>query len=309
MERHGIILFSFLALVAGVVALVVAALGARRTSDRYRASYLAFLSTFTASLFLYILLLYAEANFARLPTAFLAVWGVLDGFADLAIVVTGVFFFHALYEITYARSVHGPILGVSAVILVVFVASGWRAVVAETPGIPAELYLVLGYYYLLFLYLLVLNAVSIGRLRGFRRRFFGYGLFAFLLVGAVESVLSIPHFADATLTELISPRDFYISIVPYLIWSVASSVLLWRTDHQADVTSPSQQLTRFCSRYGITPREREILVGISRGWSNREIADRLFISLQTVKTHAHHLYQKTGAAGRTALLASIQSFD
>lgn len=50
---------------------------------------------------------------------------------------------------------------------------------------------------------------------------------------------------------------------------------------------------------GITPRELEILSLIAAGLSNREIADRLFVSQNTVKTHSSRLFDKLGARRRT----------
>ena len=50
---------------------------------------------------------------------------------------------------------------------------------------------------------------------------------------------------------------------------------------------------------GITPRELEILVLIASGLSNREIAGRLFVSENTVKTHSSRLFDKLGAKRRT----------
>jgi NarL family two-component system response regulator LiaR len=50
---------------------------------------------------------------------------------------------------------------------------------------------------------------------------------------------------------------------------------------------------------GITPREFEILGLIAQGLSNREIADRLFVSENTVKTHSSRLFDKLGAKRRT----------
>src|SRR5258707_1278521 len=50
---------------------------------------------------------------------------------------------------------------------------------------------------------------------------------------------------------------------------------------------------------GITPRELEILGLIAAGLSTREIAARLFVSENTVKTHSSRLFEKLGAKRRT----------
>jgi DNA-binding CsgD family transcriptional regulator len=50
---------------------------------------------------------------------------------------------------------------------------------------------------------------------------------------------------------------------------------------------------------GITPREMEILEAMAAGFSNREIAERLYVSENTVKTHAARLFGKLSARRRT----------
>jgi DNA-binding CsgD family transcriptional regulator len=50
---------------------------------------------------------------------------------------------------------------------------------------------------------------------------------------------------------------------------------------------------------GITPRELEILEWIAKGMSNREIAEKLFVSENTVKTHSSRVFDKLGAKRRT----------
>lgn len=50
---------------------------------------------------------------------------------------------------------------------------------------------------------------------------------------------------------------------------------------------------------GLTPRELEILEQIAAGKSTREIAEALFVSENTVKTHASRLYDKLGVGRRT----------
>ena len=50
---------------------------------------------------------------------------------------------------------------------------------------------------------------------------------------------------------------------------------------------------------GITPRELEILELIAQGMSNREIAEKLYVSENTVKTHSSRVFDKLGARRRT----------
>ena len=50
---------------------------------------------------------------------------------------------------------------------------------------------------------------------------------------------------------------------------------------------------------GITPRELEILTLIAQGLSNREIANSLYVSESTVKTHCSRAFDKLGARRRT----------
>ena len=50
---------------------------------------------------------------------------------------------------------------------------------------------------------------------------------------------------------------------------------------------------------GITPRELEVLELIAAGLSNREIAERVHVSENTVKTHSSRVFDKLGARRRT----------
>ncbi len=60
------------------------------------------------------------------------------------------------------------------------------------------------------------------------------------------------------------------------------------------------------SSYDFTPKELEVLLYLSAGMSLQEVADKMKVSLVTVKTHIRHLQDKTGCTGKTqlAILAS-----
>jgi DNA-binding NarL/FixJ family response regulator len=63
------------------------------------------------------------------------------------------------------------------------------------------------------------------------------------------------------------------------------------------------QLAEHVSDEPLTQRERDVLQHIAGGNRNRDIADRLFISEETVKVHVKHIMEKLGASDRTEAVA------
>lgn len=84
--------------------------------------------------------------------------------------------------------------------------------------------------------------------------------------------------------------------------------------HQGAVSDKDTQSTQsnavsieesFFERYGITSREKEVILLLLKGISYNKIAEDLTISLTTVKTHIHNIYQKTGVNNKVELINLI----
>lgn len=77
-----------------------------------------------------------------------------------------------------------------------------------------------------------------------------------------------------------------------------------------EIKEPETPLTfdTFCEKYGISNRESEIIQLICEGLTNKDIADKLFITLQTVKDHTSRIYLKTEVKNRTQLANLARSF-
>jgi DNA-binding CsgD family transcriptional regulator len=70
---------------------------------------------------------------------------------------------------------------------------------------------------------------------------------------------------------------------------------------KAEAPSPVGMAHVF-ERHGVTRREKQIVEKICLGKTNKQIADELFISLQTVKDHTHRIYSKLGVKSRMQLV-------
>jgi two-component system response regulator NreC len=69
-----------------------------------------------------------------------------------------------------------------------------------------------------------------------------------------------------------------------------------------DYVSRAGESERAEAHYGLSAREREVLTLIGEGLTNKEIAERLVISLSTVQTHYAHIIEKLGLNNRAELI-------
>lgn len=94
--------------------------------------------------------------------------------------------------------------------------------------------------------------------------------------------------------------EFYLSLIAVLFTGLGiwTGLRLSRRKKQPEVSgfTPNEDLLK---QSGISRREYEVLELIARGYSNQEIADKLFVSLNTVKTHTSSIFLKLEAKRRT----------
>jgi DNA-binding CsgD family transcriptional regulator len=123
-----------------------------------------------------------------------------------------------------------------------------------------------------------------------------FGLFA----GALIAVL---HLAEFHFLAAGPSFGIYAGMVALLFAGIGIWLgLKLRKDSPAAepvAPSPFQRDESQMEKLGVTPREVEILELIAQGLSNREIAARLYISENTVKTHSSRVFDKLGARRRT----------
>ncbi len=101
--------------------------------------------------------------------------------------------------------------------------------------------------------------------------------------------------------------DYWIARIYFLLIYFGSSlplifILKLYPFKLSDLTLNSTTLTSdLYEKYLITPREKEIIKEICKGKSNQQIADDLYITLQTVKDHTHSIFKKVNVQNRVQL--------
>ena len=109
--------------------------------------------------------------------------------------------------------------------------------------------------------------------------------------------------ASGFLLKDVTPADFVaaIRVVASGEALIAPSVTRRLLERFAQLQEPSDpERDRVLSQ--LTEREREVLVLVAQGLSNREIAERLFLAEPTVKTHVSHLLLKLDLRDRAQLV-------
>jgi len=117
--------------------------------------------------------------------------------------------------------------------------------------------------------------------------------------------------AQYVLTDLVpfrsEVRDIPLAQILYFVLNSAALLAFALRSSPARASGGAATVSEsFVQRYGISPREKEIIELIVNGHSNRMIAERLFISAMTVKNHIYHIYQKTGAENKIQLRNLIE---
>ena len=94
--------------------------------------------------------------------------------------------------------------------------------------------------------------------------------------------------------------EFYLGVIALLFTGVGIWAGRSLTHKNIVVTgAPFELDEESLRRHGISKREHEVLSLMAQGFSNQEIADKLFVSLNTVKTHTSNLFMKLAVSRRT----------
>jgi DNA-binding CsgD family transcriptional regulator len=287
----------------GLAALAISVIGTLRSRVSSYRLLILFYGAFTAqiaTLFVreYLYVNIADYSYRSILATFL-VAGVLT-FTCMACVSL---FYHRILAVRFQRLRDAVVLAVAVIAAALFL---WPdAVTLDAPDarFVRNLPILLGaaVYVGLFAYVLVVGAVGSKADRPPRELLLIWATFAFGLVGFSESVLSfVREIINPVVVMTAAGQEFLISTVPYVLFG---GVLAYYFGSYlvADSRPPRDVSDDVARRFGVSAREREVILLLNEGLGNREIAEKLFVSMATVKTHVHNIYEKTGVKGRYEL--------
>jgi DNA-binding NarL/FixJ family response regulator len=124
----------------------------------------------------------------------------------------------------------------------------------------------------------------------------------------VGSYIAPLHQAHPAISLLLSTRESEPTVVKTPLPSSVAGLIT--SDHSVEQVLEAAKLAlvgqslppnrkQDTSRFELSAREREVLLLMSTGATNREIAEALHVSAETVKKHAAALYRKLGVRNRT----------
>jgi len=141
------------------------------------------------------------------------------------------------------------------------------------------------------------------------------GLAAFCIFARMRKTIILYGVAMAALLGLLKvveykyfvrdiPLEFYIGVVAIMFTALGIWAGLRLTRPKViDTGAPFELDNANLQKLGISKREYEVLELISSGLSNQEIAEKLFVSTSTVKTHVSSLLAKLDASRRTQAIS------
>jgi DNA-binding NarL/FixJ family response regulator len=125
-----------------------------------------------------------------------------------------------------------------------------------------------------------------------------FGLLAF----AVIALLQVSKY---TLISGTLPTEWIVAIIAVIFFCIG--VFLQKKSLNAPVKQDQKVDQEQIDAIGLSKREYEVLLEMASGYSNKEIAEHLFVSESTIKTHVSNVFVKLDAKRRTQAIQKAKT--
>jgi DNA-binding CsgD family transcriptional regulator len=303
------IAYDLLVIMIGFAALAIATLWAVKTGETYLRDFCILYSLFTLVLVNLVIRKYLFLNVESYSARSWYFFSGVDLVLSYAVIVSLIHFLAGVYQLRARRAISAAFLALMLVCDVLLLSPIGAVLDAQQQTI----HLGVGYqvatliYFASFTFAMVLGYGWLRRVWGTDQWSFVLGLLIFAAVGYLESAANIVPSLQTTVVSFSQEESgFLYSSIPYALYGIF--LIYYFLHYPLPAPAANDELTEaFLTKYGITGREREIIQKVIEGKSNADIAQELFISLATVKTHLHNIYRKIDVDSRYDLLARVRS--
>lgn len=303
--QHMFIFFYLVTLLIGAGALAVSGFVYHRTRNSLLGRYMLYLSSMTLLVLSYMFALsYANLNLAGVSFNLLLLIVSVSIISFALMMFSVAVFAHSLIlegTSTWRNVIAGV---VSALTLVLMISSfnidmaGKR--ISQSRGFP--LYLAMALFYLMVVYSIGLKIAYWKRLDE-ERRAIARNITVLNLIFFPGVVYDL-HLYMTHQVHIFTPLFYCVFAVLFTLY-VAKRYSIGLKLTAADITEDS--LGKALVAAGISSREKDIIRLMLDGLGNREIAERLFISLNTVKTHNRNIFRKMNVNSRFELVMKLKN--
>jgi len=295
-------------IMVGFAVLAIAGFWVFKTKDTDLRNFCMVYALFTVVLILSVLGKYLSLNVEGYTAR---TWYDIQGIHQIvnpAVIVALIYFFLNIYQITRRKTIFVSLL----ITWLISIGLMFSPVGATFDANNATIHLGPGYkigsiwYVLTFTFSILLGYGFLRRVWNTEKRILTFGLLVFATFGFLETLIGFLAGWQMVTISFGLDTDFLYSSIPYVLYGFFLIAYFLNFSLPTPV-GLDQVSESFLSAYNITGREREIIQMVIQGKSNADIAGELFISLATVKTHLHNIYQKVGVDSRYDLLARVRS--
>ena len=167
---------------------------------------------------------------------------------------------------------------------------------------------VIKYYYIIFSFLYTTTGVTYLFIRDDQTKLqyvdLKYVSFGFIIIMLIQNLILFFY-----------KGEIYIALLFIFFFFLMGGFLPVYLKYKADLSKllpeaeNCKSFDEFCDKFEISKREKEIIYEICKGLTNQQIADKLFISLQTVKDHTHRIYIKADCTNRAQLIRMVNEMS
>jgi len=302
---HLVVFWYVFVVLTGIICLTIALFLYLKIRNKLLFNFLIYFSAFTVFVFSYLVVLtYINVNLAQINFYILLSVLVVISFSYSFLIFSILHFAHFLvYEKSdIKRYIFEILIGITSLIGMTstfnIVWSEERIYILNNFAVSFTIVL----FFLVLGYSLIIKLLHIKNIEYERK--------SILKKTIIMNIIFFPGFA----------LDFYLMQTGYYslfiaIFYFCSSLLFLNyfiKKHNADLTTiksidDQQVFSNYLMQAGISKREKEIVVLILKGYSNRKIANQLFISLSTVKTHIRNIFQKLNVESRFEIVTKMMN--